>query len=78
MCVHFMSLLVHWVSNHSLGQKQSGDGGQGQAQPGGPGQAGCGVAQVAVAACFGHGINGGVGVAGGEVRVLGLVALRHC
>lgn len=64
-------------SDQDPGHEQSGDGGQGQAQARGPGQPRRGVAQVGVAARLGHGVNGGVGAAGGEVDVLGLVALGH-
>lgn len=61
-------------SRHGLGQVQSGGGGQGQAHAGDPGHAGGSVTQVGVAACLGHGVNGGVGAAAGEVNVFGMVA----
>lgn len=71
MCSSYPSPLV---SRHGLGQEQSSDGGQGQAHVGDPGHSGRSVTQVVVAAYLGHGVNGGVGAAGGEVNVFGLVA----
>lgn len=63
--------------NSKKRHEQSGEGGQGQAQPAGPRQTRRGVAQVGVAARLGHAVNGCVGVALGEVGVLGQVALGH-
>lgn len=63
--------------NSKKGHEQSGEGGQAQAEPAGPRQTRRGVAQVGVAARLGHGVNGGVGVALGEVHLFGLVALAH-
>lgn len=63
--------------NSKKRHEQSGEGGQGQAEPAGPRQTRRGVAQVGVAACLGHGVNGCVGVALGEVHLFGLVALSH-
>lgn len=66
------------ASPHDPGQEQSGDGGQGHAHAGPPGQPRSAVAQVGVAARLGHGVNGGIVVAGGEVNVDGLVAFGLC
>lgn len=65
---------LRFPSNQNVGHEQSSDGGEGQAQAGGPGQTGRSVAQVGVAARLGHGVDGGVG---GEVFLVGLVALGH-
>lgn len=64
--------------NQDVGHTQSSDGGEGQAQPGGPGQTGRSVAQVGVAAYLGHGVDCGVGDAGGQGRLLADVALGLC
>lgn len=63
--------------NSKKRHEQSGEGGQGQAEPAGPRQTRRGIAQVGVAARLGHGVNGCVGIALGEVHLYGLVALVH-
>lgn len=67
-------ILCH-PSNQDVSHKQSSDGGEGQRQPGHTRQTGRLVAQVGVAACLSHRVDGGVAAAGGEIHVFGLVAL---
>lgn len=62
--------------NHEIGCKKRKHGDGCQAEGGGAGQAWRRVAQVGVAAGFGHGVDGGVGAAG-EVHVARLVAVCH-
>lgn len=79
VCVFCVRVGVIWspvrcVSNQDAGHQQSRDRGQDQTERGGARQAGRGVAQVGVAARLGHGENGLVGAAAGEVHLFRGVA----
>ena len=79
VCIMGVHVVCVFLSSQDVGHEQSSDGGEGQAHPGGPGQARSGVAQVGVAACLGHCVQGGVGRGNGrgQVCVFGLVALSQ-
>lgn len=80
LCVYALCVIRHplrFLSNQDVGHNQSSDGGEGQAQPGGPGQTRRSVTQVGGAARLGQGVDSGIGAAGGEFHVFGLVAFGH-